>query len=117
MASRTRARARTKDITEAFAERTRMVAAARKATREAAKANASPPNKRRVVSAKNAVARSVLRDDPYDTRLNILHDPNERIDVQRVVDAVTHPWFNQTLCRVNESVVRLGVVKGEYHWH
>ena len=26
-------------------------------------------------------------------------------------------WYNQTLCRVNDSVVRLGVVQGEYHWH
>lgn len=34
-----------------------------------------------------------------------------------LVDACTHPWSNQTLCRVDESVVRLGVVKGEYHWH
>ena len=24
---------------------------------------------------------------------------------------------NQTLCKVNDSVVRLGVVQGEYHWH
>jgi mannose-6-phosphate isomerase-like protein (cupin superfamily) len=26
-------------------------------------------------------------------------------------------WFNQTLCKVNDSVVRLGVMQGEYHWH
>ena len=26
-------------------------------------------------------------------------------------------WYNQTLCRVNDSVVRLGVIRGEYHWH
>ena len=39
------------------------------------------------------------------------------IGVPRIVAGVTHPWFNQTLCRVNESVVRLGVVRGEYHWH
>ncbi len=30
---------------------------------------------------------------------------------------MTHPWFNQTLCAVNDSVVRVGIVKGEYHWH
>src|SRR2546427_7330597 len=35
----------------------------------------------------------------------------------RSVDASTHPWYNQTLCKVNDSVVRLGVVQGEYHWH
>ena len=54
---------------------------------------------------------------PYETRLNILHQALEKIDVGALVDACTHPWYNQTLCRVNESVVRLGVVQGEYHWH
>ena len=54
---------------------------------------------------------------PYLTRLDILHGPLEVVDVQALVDACTHPWFNQTLCKVNESVVRLGIVQGEYHWH
>jgi mannose-6-phosphate isomerase-like protein (cupin superfamily) len=54
---------------------------------------------------------------PYDTRLNVLHGPLEIVDVQQLVDACTHPWYNQTLCRVNDSVVRLGVLQGEYHWH
>ncbi len=53
----------------------------------------------------------------YDTRLNVLHDALELIDVQAVAATVTHPWFNQTLCKVNDAVVRMGVVKGEYHWH
>jgi mannose-6-phosphate isomerase-like protein (cupin superfamily) len=53
----------------------------------------------------------------YDTRLNVLHAPLETIDLHAVAAGVTHPWFNQTLCRVNDSVVRLGVVEGEYHWH
>ena len=56
-------------------------------------------------------------DYPYDTRLNILHGPLETMDVQAVADACTHPWMNQTLCQVNESVVRMAVIKGEYHWH
>ena len=54
---------------------------------------------------------------PYATHLNTLHGPLETIDVQALVDAAQHPWYNQTLCRVNESVVRLGVIQGEYHWH
>jgi mannose-6-phosphate isomerase-like protein (cupin superfamily) len=54
---------------------------------------------------------------PYDTRLNVLHAPLERIDIGALAATVTHPWFNQTLCRVNDSVVRVGVVQGEYHWH
>jgi mannose-6-phosphate isomerase-like protein (cupin superfamily) len=43
--------------------------------------------------------------------------PLEVVDVPSLVDAVRHPWYNQTLCTVNDSVVRLGVVQGEYHWH
>jgi mannose-6-phosphate isomerase-like protein (cupin superfamily) len=49
--------------------------------------------------------------------LNILHAPLELIDEKALADAAEHPWYNQTLCKVNESVVRLGVVQGEYHWH
>jgi mannose-6-phosphate isomerase-like protein (cupin superfamily) len=53
----------------------------------------------------------------YDTRLDIKFTPLEHIDEKALSDSVTHRWFNQTLCQVNESVVRVGVVKGEYHWH
>lgn len=54
---------------------------------------------------------------PYETRLNILHGPLELIDVNALAASCGHKWFNQTLCRVNGSVVRVGVVEGEYHWH
>jgi mannose-6-phosphate isomerase-like protein (cupin superfamily) len=54
---------------------------------------------------------------PYETRLDILHQPLEVIDTNALADACTFAWYNQTLCRVNDSVVRLGVVQGEYHWH
>ena len=54
---------------------------------------------------------------PYETHLDIRFAPLEVVDVPALVEACVHPWWNQTLCRVNESVVRLGVVKGEYHWH
>ena len=53
----------------------------------------------------------------YNTRLNILHAPLEVIDVAGLAAACTDQWYNQTLCQVDESVVRLGVVHGEYHWH
>jgi mannose-6-phosphate isomerase-like protein (cupin superfamily) len=53
---------------------------------------------------------------PYDTRLNVQFAPLELIDEKALADSVK-PWWNQTLCRVNDSVVRLGVVEGEYHWH
>ncbi len=41
----------------------------------------------------------------------------EKIDIKALVDAVNDSWFNQTLCQVNDCVVRLGVVHGEFHWH
>lgn len=54
---------------------------------------------------------------PYVTRLNVQYAPLEVIEVGRLADACTDPWWNQTLTRVNDCVVRLGVVQGEYHWH
>jgi len=54
---------------------------------------------------------------PYATHLDINYRPLELVDVPSLVAAVTDQWYNQTLCQVNESVVRLGVMQGEYHWH
>ena len=54
---------------------------------------------------------------PYETRLNIYYQPLEIIDEKALADACAFQWYNQTLCRVNDSVVRLGVFQGEYHWH
>ena len=54
---------------------------------------------------------------PYETRLNILHGPLEVIDEKALADGCEYKWFNQTLCQVNGSVVRMGVFQGEYHWH
>ena len=54
---------------------------------------------------------------PYDTRLDLYYQPLQIIEEKALADACRHPWYNQTLCQVNGSVVRLGVVQGEYHWH
>ena len=54
---------------------------------------------------------------PYSTHLNILKGPLETVDVGKLADACEERWWNQTLCQVNDSVVRLGVIQGEYHWH
>ena len=53
----------------------------------------------------------------YATFLDVKFPPLSVVDVPGLVDACTHAWYNQTLCRVNDSVVRLGVLQGEYHWH
>ena len=56
-------------------------------------------------------------DYPYATSLDIKFPPLSVVDVPSLVRACTDRWYNQTLCKVNESVVRLGVMQGEYHWH
>ncbi|HET9137340.1 MAG TPA: cupin domain-containing protein [Candidatus Kapabacteria bacterium] len=53
----------------------------------------------------------------YVTKLDIKFDHLERMDIPQIVAEVTDPWWNQTLTKVNDSVVRLGIVQGEYHWH
>ena len=54
---------------------------------------------------------------PYETRLNILFEQGQMIDEKALADACEYKWYNQTLCQVNDSVVRPGVVEGEYHRH
>ena len=48
---------------------------------------------------------------PYATHLNVRYGPLELVDVPALVAACTDRWYNQTLCRVNDSVVRLGVIR------
>jgi mannose-6-phosphate isomerase-like protein (cupin superfamily) len=60
---------------------------------------------------------SDVADFPYETRLNILYKPLEIVDEKALADACEYKWYNQTLCQVNASVVRIGVFQGEYHWH
>lgn len=52
----------------------------------------------------------VIRDDIKFAAL-------EKVDITPLEKACPHEWFNQTLCRVNDSLVRLGILKGEFHWH
>ncbi|MFL5848098.1 MAG: cupin domain-containing protein [Solirubrobacteraceae bacterium] len=66
-------------------------------------------------------AQSVLAD--YDRRVHHIELAEgeafghlELVDVP--AEAAAHePWFNETLARVNDAVVRLGVIDGEFHWH
>lgn len=54
---------------------------------------------------------------PYTTLLDIKYNHGELVDIPAIVNTVRDKWFNQTLTKVNDSVVRLGIVEGEYHWH
>ena len=56
-------------------------------------------------------------DNRYDIATDgALFQPGEHIDVGAVGRAQT-PWWNRTLCEVNDSWVRLGVMEGDFHWH
>jgi hypothetical protein len=54
---------------------------------------------------------------PYATFLNVAFSQLSVVDVPALIRGCTDRWYNQTLCKVNDSVVRLGVMQGEYHWH
>jgi mannose-6-phosphate isomerase-like protein (cupin superfamily) len=54
---------------------------------------------------------------PYITNLDVKFKHLELIDIPTIVRECTDQWFNQTLTQVNDSVVRIGIVQGEYHWH
>src|SRR3954469_1827541 len=71
----------------------------------------------RITDAPPESLMAAAKDFPYVTLLDVLHGPLELIDEKALADACPHKWYNQTLCEVNDSVVRLGVVEGEYHWH
>jgi mannose-6-phosphate isomerase-like protein (cupin superfamily) len=56
-------------------------------------------------------------DYPYVNHMDVKFAPLEIVDVPELVDACRDQWYNQTLCRINDSVARLGIMQGEYHWH
>ena len=53
----------------------------------------------------------------YNTKLDVKFGHFDLIDVPAIVKECKDKWFNQTLTQVNDSVVRIGIVEGEYHWH
>jgi mannose-6-phosphate isomerase-like protein (cupin superfamily) len=53
----------------------------------------------------------------YSMNMNVAFGFLKLIDIDAIRKSVTDNWFNQTLCAVNDCVVRLGVVQGEFHWH
>ena len=58
-------------------------------------------------------------DEQYDYSINL--EPKygflKLVDVPSLITSCQDQWFNQTLCQVNDCVVRLGVMQGEFHWH
>jgi mannose-6-phosphate isomerase-like protein (cupin superfamily) len=53
----------------------------------------------------------------YSIHSDLKYGPLELVEVGRLADECAERWWNQSLCRVNDCVVRMGVFKGEFHWH
>jgi mannose-6-phosphate isomerase-like protein (cupin superfamily) len=58
-----------------------------------------------------------MSTQPYTIRTDVKFAPLQLIDVGALAAQTKEPWFNQTLCQVNDSVMRVGVLQGEFHWH
>ena len=54
---------------------------------------------------------------PYSINTDVRFAPLELIDIADLVAGCKEEWLNQTLCRVNDCVIRLGIIQGEFHWH
>ena len=53
----------------------------------------------------------------YAIHTDVKYGPLELVEVGKLADDCKEPWWNQTLCQVNDSVARVGVFEGEFHWH
>jgi mannose-6-phosphate isomerase-like protein (cupin superfamily) len=103
---------------EGAGDRVELVVVTRWASMEAVRAFAGDQVELAVVEPE---ARAVLTDfDEHVRHIELADDQAfgdlELIDIPS--EAVAHePWFNETLARVNDAVVRLGVIEGDFHWH
>ena len=59
----------------------------------------------------------MAEDNKYNINLDVKYKHLELIDVPEIVKECKEKWVNQTLTNVNDSVVRIGIVEGEFHWH
>jgi mannose-6-phosphate isomerase-like protein (cupin superfamily) len=55
-------------------------------------------------------------DQDYDIHLDDKYGSLSLVDIPQEI-ADHEPWFNQTLTSVNDAVVRLGIIEGDFHWH
>jgi mannose-6-phosphate isomerase-like protein (cupin superfamily) len=58
-----------------------------------------------------------FQDKPYNINLNDKYGHLNLIDIPSDIEGCREKWFNQTLTTVNNSVVRLGIIEGDFHWH
>jgi mannose-6-phosphate isomerase-like protein (cupin superfamily) len=53
----------------------------------------------------------------YDIHTDVKYRPLEVVEAGRLAAECGQQWWNQSLCLVNDAVVRVGVFLGEFHWH
>jgi mannose-6-phosphate isomerase-like protein (cupin superfamily) len=70
-----------------------------------------------IVRQSNSQSAMSATFDKYNIDLSVQFPHLERIDVPEIVSQVKEKWSNRTLTQVNDSVIRLGIVEGEFHWH
>jgi mannose-6-phosphate isomerase-like protein (cupin superfamily) len=56
-------------------------------------------------------------ESDYSISTRIEYQPLEVIDIPGIIKGAREEWQNFSLCRVNDCVVRLGIIHGEFHWH
>ncbi|TET75690.1 MAG: cupin domain-containing protein [Candidatus Heimdallarchaeota archaeon] len=56
-------------------------------------------------------------EDKYSIDTEIKFKPLEHINISELISKCSKNWQNFSLCQVNDSIVRLGVIEGEFHWH
>jgi mannose-6-phosphate isomerase-like protein (cupin superfamily) len=63
----------------------------------------------------DATTRNATMD--YNIKTDVKFGPLESFDAGQMSREGKDKWWNQSLCQVNDCVVRLGVFEGEFHWH
>jgi mannose-6-phosphate isomerase-like protein (cupin superfamily) len=56
-------------------------------------------------------------EDRYSISTDVKFGPLQLIDIPKLIEKSKKEWQNYSLCTVNDCVVRLGVIHGEFHWH
>jgi mannose-6-phosphate isomerase-like protein (cupin superfamily) len=55
--------------------------------------------------------------DKYSIDLEVKFKPLELINIPQIIATADKKWQNLSLCVVNDSIIRLAVIEGEFHWH
>ena len=58
-----------------------------------------------------------MSETNYNINLDERYGYSTLMDLPALIAACDKKWSNETLCHVNDAVVRLGIVQGEFHWH